>query len=93
MPERAPVGNDVLAERLNGVRADVQDLGEEQHRMRDRIHKLEGLVQMLVDAQKHNREAEAFQYRRLEIWMKVLTIVIGIAAIAVPIFVAILTGR
>lgn len=93
MPEHRPVGNDVLAERLSGVREDVHELGQEQHRMRERLHKLEGLTQALVDTQKVNRQAEARQYRRLELRMQLLTIVVGLAAVAVPIVVAILSGK
>lgn len=93
MPESRPVGNDVLAERLLGVRGDVRELSEEQHRMRERLHKLEGITQMLVDTQRNAREQENRQYRRLEIRMQMLMFVVGVAAIAVPIIVAILATR
>jgi hypothetical protein len=83
----------VLAERLQGVRGDVRELGEEQHRMRERLHKLEGLTQMLVDAQQANRQAEANQYRRLELRLQLLTVAVTLAAVAVPIVVAILSGK
>ena len=93
MPERGPVGNDVLAERLNGVRADVQDLADEQHRMRDRLHKLEGITQMLVDTQRASRENEARQYRRLEIRMQVLMLLAVVTGVIVPLIVALLATR
>jgi len=93
VPERGPVGNDVLAERLNGVRADVQDLADEQHRMRDRLHKLEGITQMLVDTQRASRENEARQYRRLEIRMQVLMLLAVVTGVIVPLIVALLATR
>lgn len=83
----------MLVERLNGVRADVQDLSDEQHRMRDRLHKLEGITQMLVDTQKAGREREERQYRRIEVRMQVLMVIGTVAGVLVPVIVAILATR
>jgi hypothetical protein len=87
------VSNDVLAERIAGVKADVRELSDEQQRQRTRLHNLEGFAAAYLDTQRENRRSEAQQYRRLELRLQALTVVIAIAAIAVPVLVAIMTGK
>jgi hypothetical protein len=84
---------DVLAERIKGLRDDVQELSEEQKRSRGRLHDLEGLAAAWADTQNVNRRAEARQYRRLELRIQVLSVAVGFAAVASPILVAYLTGK
>jgi hypothetical protein len=43
--------------------------------------------------QRQNRRNEARQYRRLELRLQMLTVVIAFAAVIVPVAVAVLTGR
>lgn len=93
MPEREGVSNDVLAERIEGVRRDVSELAEEQKRARTRLHNLEGFAAAYLDQQRANRRGEERQYRRLELRLQVLTAVIAVAAIVVPILVAVVTGK
>lgn len=91
MPEG--VSNDVLAERIEGVRRDVSELAEEQKRARTRLHNLEGFAAAYLDQQRANRRGEERQYRRLELRLQALTVVIAFAAVIVPIAVAILHGK
>ena len=93
MPESRGVTNEVLAERIASLKADVSELAAEQLRNRTRLHNLEGFAAAYLDTQKANRRAEAHQYRRLELRLQVLTVVIALAAVVVPIVVAYLHGR
>lgn len=88
------VTNDVLAERIEGVRREMADIAAEQQRARTRLHNLEGFAAAYLDTQRANRRSEDRQYRRLEIRLQVLTVAIAIAAVVVPIVVAIVhTGK
>lgn len=93
MPEARGVTNDVLAERIEGMRREVAELAAEQQRSRTRLHNLEGFAAAYLDAQKMNRRAEERQYRRLELRLQVLTAVVALGAVFVPIVVAVVTGR
>ena len=83
----------MLAERLSGVRGDVQELSEEQKRTRDRLHKLEGLVGMLVDDQRRRKSEAEQRQNEIKLRLAVLTVAVSIAAVAVPIIVAVLATR
>lgn len=87
------VSNEVLAERLEGVRREVSELVEEGRHTRRRLHDLEGFAAAYLDVQRENRRAEGRQYRRLELRLQVLTVVIACAAVVVPIVVAFATGK
>lgn len=87
------VSNEVLVERIEGLRDDVSAIAEEQKRARTRLHNLEGFAAAYLSVQRENRRSEARQYRRLELRLQVLTVVIAVAAIFVPIGVAIATGK
>lgn len=93
MPGHEGVSSDVLAERLEGVRTDVAELVEESKRTRTRLHQLEGFAGAYLDTQKANRRQEQRQYRRLELRIQVLTVVVSFAAVVSPILVAILHGK
>lgn len=66
------------------------ELVEEGKRTRTRLHNLEGFAQAYLDAQKANREAEKKQYRQLQLWVQVLTVMVGIATVVVPVVVVVL---
>lgn len=87
------VSNEVLAERIEGIKQDVSDLADETKRNRTRLHNLEGFAAAYLDTQRANRRAEDRQYRRLELRLQVLTVVIAVAAVIVPIVVAYLHGK
>jgi hypothetical protein len=87
------VSNDVLAERIEGVRKDVSELAEEQKRARTRLHNLEGFAAAYLDTQRANRRSEERQYRRLELRLQVLTVVIAVAAVAATVIQLIATGK
>jgi hypothetical protein len=82
-----------LEEQLVGVRGDIGDLMTEQIRTRERLHNLEGVAGLFVEAQKENRRREEEQYQRLGLRVQVLTLVVGLAAIAVPLIVYLLQGK
>jgi hypothetical protein len=69
------------------------ELVAEQLRHRTRLHQLEGICATFVEQQLANRRGEQRQYRRLEVRMQVLTIVVAVAAILAPIVVAVATGK
>lgn len=93
MPEPDGVKIARLQEQLQGVRDDVSELVAEGKRTRTRLHNLEGFAAAYLDVQRENRRSEARQYRRLESRLQVLTVVIALAAVVVPIVVAIVTGK
>ena len=73
-----------LEQQIVALSDDIDDRKHEEERTRDRLHKVEGLLGMLVDQQKQARRAEADQYRRLELRMQVLTLAIAAAAALEP---------
>lgn len=93
MSDAQGVDTAVLAERINGLAGKVSEFVQEQQRMRARLHNLEGFAAAYLDVQRENRRVEARQYRRLELRLQVLTVVIALAAVVVPVIVAVLTGR
>ncbi len=77
MPERQGVDTAVLVERIEGIRSVVNELAAEQQRNRTRLHNLEGFAAAYLDTQRANRRSEDRQYRRLELRLQVLTVVIA----------------
>lgn len=73
-----------LEQQIIDLRGDIADRKHEEERTRDRLHKVEGLLGMLVDQAKQNRQHEANQYRRMELRLQALTVVIALAAILEP---------
>ncbi len=82
-----------IEEHISGVRENVSALTVEQARTRDRLHKIEGVTALYVETQKENRRREEAQYQRLGLRIQVLTLVVGLAAIAVPVIVILLSGK
>lgn len=62
----------------------MKDRIDEEKRTRGRLHDVEGVVGAWVSAQKSLREGEAQQYRRLEIRLQVLTLVVGACGVFFP---------
>ena len=73
-----------VEQQIIDLRGDIADRKSEEERTRKRLHDIEGIMGLLVDQQKRNREQEATQYRRMELRLQVLTIVIAFAALAEP---------
>lgn len=84
MAAREHVSNEVLAERIQGVREDVAELTAEMGRTRTRLHNLEGFAAAYLDMQRENRRQEDRQYRRMEVRLQVMTVVLGLAAVVFP---------
>ena len=93
MPERGLLGNDVLAERIKGVRDDVHELGEEQKRTRERLHQVEGLVATLVEDQKQRRREAQRRDRGLELRINTVIAVVAIASLVEPFLFYLATGK
>jgi DNA repair exonuclease SbcCD ATPase subunit len=87
------VSNDVLAERITGVREDLAELVTEMQRARQRLHRVEGLTGMLVDKEKQRASETQTRQRRLELRIQVLTAVVAVAAFAEPFLYHIATGK
>lgn len=87
------VSNDVLAERIEGVRQDVSQLADESRRTRTRLHQLEGITGTLVDAYKQRRRDEQRRERRISRRLNVLSVVIAAAALLEPFLYHIATGK
>lgn len=81
-----------LEERVQGVREDLASIVSEQQAMRKRLHDVEGVTAAFLDIQKKARQGEAEQYRRLEVRIQVLTVIVGLAAVLAPVVVAVLAG-
>lgn len=73
---------------LRELRGDIGERKQEEERTRKRLHELEGAVNLLLEAQKMARRAEANQYRRLELRLQLLTIVVAIGSLVVPLAIA-----
>jgi hypothetical protein len=71
-----------LEQQIFDLRGDIADRKHEEERTRDRLHKIEGTLGMLVDVQKQARAQEARQYDRIKIWLQALTATIALAAFA-----------
>lgn len=87
------VSNDVLAERIEGVRQDVSQLAEEARRTRTRLHQLEGVTGTLVDSYKQRRRDEQRRERALSRRLNVLSVVIAAAALSEPFLYHLATGK
>ena len=82
-------------ERLARVEQQLGDLRREfDARMRDadersdRVRELEAAMKLLLQAQKVAREQEDRQYRRLEMRIQILTLVVAFAAVVGPLIAA-----
>jgi hypothetical protein len=82
-----------IEERLRELREDVSVLVAESERNRRRLHNLEGFQGAYLDTQKQNRRQEESQYRRLEIRLQVLTLVIALAAVLTPLITILVLGK
>lgn len=69
---------------LREIRDDVDELRDEWQRARARLHNLEGISNTFLAWQKDAREKEAAQYRRLGLWIGVLSVVVALATIVEP---------
>lgn len=69
---------------LQELRGDMSTFTEEQHRTRERLHKLEGITGLMVNAEKRQRETAAARQRRIEVRLQVLTVVVAVAALLGP---------
>jgi hypothetical protein len=78
---------------LREAHEDRAEIKVEAVRTRTRLHELEGSVGMLLDIQNQARREEARQYRHVEVRIQVLTVVIGLAAVVVPIALLLLSGK
>lgn len=76
-----------------GVREDLGVLAAQMDRTRTRLHNLEGLAGRFMANQQENREREERQYQRLGLRIAVLTLVVGCAAVVVPLVTILLTGK
>lgn len=72
---------------------DLHELREENKRTRTRLHNLEGAVGGLMDVQKVARRDEATQYRRLEIKLQAVGLLLAAAAILSPIIAVLVVGK
>lgn len=93
MPEADGVAIARLQEQVRGVRKDVAEIVAELGRARARLHNLEGITQAFVDAQKMNRRREEAQYRRVELRLQVLAVVVGLASVLGPVVTIIALGK
>ena len=78
-----------LERALVDVEKELAEVSAELVRNRKRLHDLEGLVGMLVNAQKEGRREEESQYRRLEIKIQWLAVAVAFAGVLVAIAVAV----
>lgn len=71
-----------LEAEYHSIVAAISDRKREEERTRERLHKIEGTMGLLVDVQKQARQQEARQYRRLELRLQALTVVVALAGFA-----------
>ena len=77
-----------LEEAVKGIREDLNLQRQAWNRRTKEFHDLELAVNSMTTTAVNAREAEARQYRRLEVRVQVLTLAIGLGSIASPIAIA-----
>lgn len=70
---------------LQELRGDMSAFTNEQHRTRERLHKLEGITGLMVNAEKRQRETLENRQRRIEVRLQLLTVVVAVAALLGPV--------
>ena len=93
MPETDGVAIARLQEQVKGLREDMQDFSNESGRTRTRLHNLEGAVQAFADVQKRAKQDTENRQRRIEVRMEVLSVLVGVAAIAIPLITTFIPGH
>jgi len=73
---------------ITDLREDVRDIRTSATSDHHRIRNVEDAVNLLLEAQKQARRAEHTQYRRLEVRVQWLTLVVAFAAVIGPLIVA-----
>lgn len=82
----------VLETKLDNLRGDVAELVTETQRTRRRLHDLEGIAGLLVDAGKQRVRDEERRERKYTRRLNLLMVLATFAAVASPIVVALLHG-
>ena len=77
-----------LEQQLIDLRGDIVDRKHEEERTRDRLHKIEGTMGMLVDVQKQARAQESRQYRQLVVRLQIVGTMIATGMFAIALAVA-----
>ena len=70
-----------VEERLGELRREFDKRMRDADERSDRVRELEAAMKLLLQAQKVAREQEDRQYRRLELRIQILTLVVGLAAV------------
>ena len=76
-----------LEQQVVALGDELDDRKHEEERTRDRLHKIEGVLGLLVDAQKQARAQEASQYRRMELRLQLLSAAVAVAGLALTLAV------
>ena len=77
-----------LEESVRGIKFDLELQRSAWTRRSQEFHDLELAMNTMSTTQKNARTAEADQYRRLELRIQVLTLVIGFGAVLTPVMIA-----
>lgn len=72
---------------LADLREDLDDRKAEEQRTRTRLHEIEGAVSVFTEAQKYARRDEERQYRRLELRLQWMMVVVTLATVVTPLAV------
>ena len=83
-------------ERLAAVEQTLKDMRREfdSHlddatRRHNRLREMEQAILLLVEAQKNARHAEASQYRRVEVRLQTLSVVVALSALVLSVVIAV----
>lgn len=79
-PERIATIEQIVLE----IRGDILERKDEEGRTRDRLHKLEGLVGMMVERDKDVKVATEVRHRRMELRVQMLTATVAVVGIVEP---------
>ena len=78
-----------LNAQVEGLYADVVELRSDRIDVGMRLRAVENSINVMLSAQETSRLREERQYRRLELRLQVLTVVLGAGAVVVPVTLAI----
>lgn len=77
----APEGERIarMEGQIEDLRGDIQELRDAARADHHRLRAVEGAVQKLIDSQAQARQGEERQYKRLEMRIQILTLVVIVA--------------
>jgi hypothetical protein len=77
---------------LHALRGDVLELGHEIHRARDRLHKVEGAVALLLNRDKVRADVAAERNKTQNRWLQAIIVFVTLAGVIEPTLIHFFSG-